>query len=351
MRQRLALLGVLTAVVAAVSLATITVVAQSGSAAQKPATAKAYAVPRTADGQPDLQGVWAYATITPMERPKELGSKDTFSDQEAAEWEKTTLANRDNDRRDDDPSRTRPVVNGGLATADVARAYNQFWWDYGTKVVGTKRTSLIVDPPDGRIPALTPEAQKKVAERLDASERAAAGPEDRGLSERCINWGTAGPPMRPGAYNNNFQMIQSRDHVVIFNEMIHDARIIPLDGRPHLPQNIRQWMGDSRAHFEGNTLVVETTNFTNKSSFNGSDENLRLTERFSRVGPDTLMYEYTINNPTAFTKPWTVQIPMSRNPLPMYEYACHEGNYGMFGILSGARAVDKAAADAKKGSN
>jgi len=349
MRCRFASVSVLAAVVAALSMATITVAGQSS--APKPPAGTAFNPPRTADGQPDLQGVWGYATITPMERPKDLGAKEVFSDQEAAEFEKTTLANRDNDRRDDDPSRTRPVVNGSVATADVARAYNQFWWDYGTKIVGTKRTSLVVDPPDGRIPALTPDAQKRVAARLEAGDRPAVGPEDRGLSERCINWGTAGPPMRPGAYNNNFQMVQSHDYVTIVNEMIHDARIVPLDGRPHLPQNIRQWMGDSRGRWEGNTLVVDTTNFTDKSSFNGSDENMHLTERFTLVDADTLLYEFTVDNPTAFTRQWTAQIPMSRNPLPMYEYACHEGNYGMFGILSGARAVEKSAADAaRKGS-
>jgi hypothetical protein len=339
-------------VVAAISLSTVSVSGQSARATPKASVAKTYTPPRTADGQPDLQGVWGYATITPLERPRDLAGKEVFTDQEAADFEKVTLASRDNDRRDDDPTRTRPIVNGSVATADVARAYNQFWWDYGTKVVGTKRTSLITDPADGRIPALTPKAQAKVAERVAAGDRPAAGPEDRGLSERCINWRTAGPPMMSGAYNNNFQMVQSRDYVVIVNEMIHDARIVPIDGRPH--GTLRQWLGDSRGHWEGNTLVVETLNFTDKTSFNGSDENMRLTERFTRIDPDTLMYEFTVDNPSAFARPWTVQLPMSKNPLPMYEYACHEGNYGMFGILGGARATDKenAAADAaKKGSN
>jgi hypothetical protein len=186
------------------------------------------------------------------------------------------------------------------------------------------------------------------ARRL-AAERTASGPEDRGLGERCINWGVAGPPMRPGAYNNNMQLVQTRDYVVIMNEMIHDARVIPLDGRPH--GKVRQWMGDSRGHFEGNTLVVETVNFTDQTSFNGSDENMKLTERFTKVDPETLVYEFTIDNPTAFTRPFTIQIPMTKNPLPMFEYACHEGNYGMFGILSGARALDRSAVEAaKKGS-
>jgi hypothetical protein len=156
--------------------------------------------------------------------------------------------------------------------------------------------------------------------------------------------------MMSGAYNNNFQMVQTRDYVVIVNEMIHDARIIPVDGRPH--GGLRQWLGDSRGHWEGNTLVVDTVNFTDQTSFNGSDENMRLTERFTRLDANTLMYEFTVDDPTAFAKPWTVQLPMSKNPLPMYEYACHEGNYGMFGILSGARAVEKNTAEAaKKGSN
>jgi hypothetical protein len=323
--------------------------AHAQQAAPKGGAAKPFSPAKTPDGQPDLQGIWGYATITPLERPSELAGKQTFSDEEAASFERDTLAKRDNDRRDDDPTRTPAVVNGQKATADVARAYNQFWWDYGTKVVGTKRTSLVVDPSDGRIPALTPKAAERAEARRMAAERTASGPEDRGLGERCINWGVAGPPMRPGAYNNNVQLLQTRDHVVILNEMIHDARVVPLDGRPH--GKLRQWQGDSRGHFEGNTLVVETVNFTDQTSFNGSDENMKLIERFTKVDPETLLYEFTIDNPTAFTKPFTVQIPMSKSPLPMFEYACHEGNYGMYGILSGARALDRAAAEAtKKGS-
>jgi len=209
-----------------------------------------------------------------------------------------------------------------------------------------------VDPPDGRIPPLTPEAQKRVdAEVAHATLHPADGPEDRPLAERCILWPTAGPPMLPGAYNNNYQIVQAPGYVAILVEMIHDVRIIQLDAQPHLPPNVRQWMGDSRGHWEGNTLVVETTNFTNKTgdlsagmqraTFRGSDENMRLIERFTRVDPDTILYEFTVDDPTAFTKPWTAQIPMTKIPGPILEYACHEGNYAMSGVLSGARAEEK----------
>jgi len=228
---------------------------------------------------------------------------------------------------------------------DVATAYNQFWYDRGTKAVGTRRTSLIVDPPDGHLPALTPEAQKRVQDKRAWMEaHSTDGPEGRSLGERCILWATAGPPMLPGPYNNNFQIVQTRNQVVILNEMIHNARIIPLDGSPHVAANIRQWMGDSRGRWDGNTLVVDTTNFSDEYSFRGSDRNMHLTERFTRVSPDTLLYEFTVDDPTAFTKPWTVQIPVTRTKGPIFEYACHEGNYAMTDILAGARAAEKRAA-------
>jgi hypothetical protein len=197
---------------------------------------------------------------------------------------------------------------------------------------------------------LTAEAQKRLAARTAALQRPAAGPEDRGLPERCILWPTAGPPMLPSAYNNNYQILQTAGFVVIFIEMIHDVRVIPLDGRPHLPGNIRQWMGDPRGHWEGNTLVVDTTNFTDKNPFRGSDRNLHLIERFTRIDPDTIIYRFTVDDPTAFTRAWTGEAPMTRTPGPIYEYACHEGNYGMTNILSGARADEKAFEEAKEGS-
>lgn len=291
--------------------------------------------PRTAWGAPDLQGVWNYATITPLERPAELAGKQVLTDREAAEFEKQTLERRNPDRRD------------GGAAADVGRAYNQFWWDYGNKVVGTKRTSLIVDPPDGKIPPLTEEGRKRVEARAAMLRRPPEGPEDRNLWERCI-LGTAGPPVVPGPYNNNFQIFQTREYVIILNEMIHDARIIPLDGRPHLPSNIRQWMGDSRGRWEGKTLVVDTTNFTGKTNFRGSGEGLHLTERFTRMDGGTLLYEFTVDDPSAFTRPWTAALPMTRSDELIYEYACHESNYGMFNMLSAARAGEKAGTGSNK---
>ena len=281
-------------------------------------------------GQPDLQGIWSNATITPLERPADLAGKQTLTAEEAAAYEKKVV------------DRTNADHRGTNNEADVATAYNQFWYDRGTKAVGTRRTSLIVDPQDGHIPALTPEAEKRVNEkRAWMEEHATDGPEGRSLGERCILWATAGPPMLPGPYNNNFQILQTRDRVVILNEMIHDARVILLDGSPHLPANVRQWRGDSRGHWDRDTLVVDTTNFSDQYSFRGSDRNMHLTERFTRASPDTLLYEFTVNDPTAFTKPWTAQILVTKTKGPIYEYACHEGNYAMSDILAGARAAEK----------
>lgn len=336
---------VLGTLIAVVWLTSGAIAGQAPSPGPKAAPpAKPYTPPRTVDGQPDLQGTWSYATLTPLERPKELSDKEVLSDEEAARFVKRTLAQRDNDRRDEDPTRTRSTVNGGVATADVARAYNQFWWDYGTSVIASKRTSLIIDPPDGRLPALSAVAQKRQQDREEAGERAANGPEDRSLGERCIVFvPRSGPPMTPSAYNNNFILVQSRNYVTILNEQAHDARMIPLDGRPHLPQNIRLLRGDGRGHFEGNTLVVETTNYTDKTNFMGSGQNMVLVERFTRTGPDMLDYQFTVTDPESFAKPWTAQIPMPRTNGQLYEYACHEGNYGMVGILSAARAAEGAA--------
>jgi hypothetical protein len=293
---------------------------------------KSYTPPRTPFGQPDLQGVWTNTTITPLERPKDLGDKAVFTPEEAARYEKETNQRNDTDNRESSPE------------ADVNRAYNQFWWDRGTKVVGGLRTSLIVDPPDGRIPPLTEAAQKSMAALIASNrEHSTDGPENRLLQERCLNWPTAGPPMLPSFYNNEYQIVQSPGSVAIVIEMIHDVRIIPLDGRPHLPSNIRQWMGDSRGHWDGNTLVVDTTNFTEKTRFRGADENLHLTERFTRVSPDVVLYEFTVDDPTAFTKPWTARIPMRQAKGPVFEYACHEGNYAMVDILAGARTAERKA--------
>ncbi len=278
------------------------------------------------DRKPDLNGVWDFRTITPLERPESHAGKAVLSDQEAAEFEARTAARRV-DRK------PRPGSVGG---------YNQFWFEWGTKVLNDKRSSLIVDPADGRVPPLTAAAKDR-AETLSAVRaRRPEGPEDLNLWSRCLLGFNAGPPMNPSAYNNNFQLVQTADHVVILTEMVHDARIVPLDGRPHLPPDIRQWRGDSRGRWEGDTLVVETTNFTRETSFRGSGPNLHLVERITHVDQDTLLYEYTMNDPESFTKPWSVAVTMRRSEEPMYEYACHEGNYAMTNILGGAREEEKA---------
>ncbi len=300
------------------------------AAGQGPAVKKTWNAPRTADGQPDLQGVWTNATITPLERPTDLAGKTFFTEAEAAAYEKRVVENANVDRRRSD------------IAADVALAYNEAWWDRGTKVVKTLRTSLIVDPADGKLPPLTPDGQKRAAAL--AEQRAlhpADGPESRSLPERCLLWPTAGPPMMPSVYNNNYQIFQAPGYVAIVVEMIHDVRIIPLDTRPHLPSNVRQWLGDSRGRWEGNTLVVETTNFTGKTRFRGTGENMHLIERFTRTDPDTILYEYTLDDPATYTRPWTAQVTMSKSQSQVFEYACHEGNYGMAGILAGARAEEK----------
>ena len=286
--------------------------------------------PHTPDGQPDLQGVWGFATITPLERPNDLAGKQFFSEKEAVEYEKQFLERNNRDRRD------------GPTESDVSRAYNDFWWDSGTKVVTTRRTSLIVDPPDGKLPALTAAGQKRAADRAEARRlHPNDGPENRPLAERCLMWGTAGPPILPSAYNNNIRIVQGAGYVAILNEMIHDVRVVPLDSRPHLPQNVRLWMGDSRGRWEGNTLVVDTTNFSDKTNFRGADQNMHLIERFTRAADGMLIYQFTVDNETSFTRAWTAEIPMTKSNQPMFEYACHEGNYSLTNVLAGARAEER----------
>jgi hypothetical protein len=223
----------------------------------------------------------------------------------------------------------------------VGGAYNEAWFDRGTKLGSNLRTSVVVDPADGRVPALTPEARTAAAARAAIQRRSPEGPEDFALPVRCLVWGTSGPPMVPGPYNNYYQIVQTHDQIAIDVEMIHDVRMIALNGRPHLPSAIRQWMGDSVGHWEGDTLVVDTTNFTDKTHYRGSDENLHVVERFTRMDADTIRYQFTIDDPTAFTKPWTGEIIMNRMPGPMYEYACHEGNYALKNMLAGARAAER----------
>ena len=277
-------------------------------------------------------GVWDFRTITPLERPAERGDQEFLTEEEAAGLESAAV---DRSERLAQPSevRTEPLPAGGSVGA-----YNDFWFDRGFNVVASRRTSLIVDPPDGRIPALTPAGQQRAAMRSAARARPAVTWEDRSLFERCV---TRGLPRLPGGYNQNLQILQTAEHVVILYEMMREARVVPLDGRPHLPAAVRLWHGDSRGRWEGDTLVVETANFSPKNDFRGAGAGLRLVERFTRVDADTIDHQVTISDPTTFTRAWTAAIPLRRTDAPMYEYACHEGNYGMEGIMAGARADER----------
>ena len=322
--QRVALVRVLAILIA---LAPVSVAAQPSSSA-------ATSVPRTPDGRPDLQGVWDFGSVTPLQRPAALAGKEFLTEEDVSALEAQAASRVDRPPRAGDPG-----------------SYNRFWFADGTKVVGTRRTSLIVDPPDGRLPSYTSEGKTRMAVRADARGRN-AGPEDRDVDERCILGFNSGPPMLPGAYNNFVQMFQIPGYVVILNEMVHDVRLIPLDGRPPLPSHIRQWKGDSRGRWEGDTLVVETRNFRdlgtahpapNMEILEALDGQLHLVERFSRLDADTLLYEFTINDATAFTTPWSAELTMTKTENALYEYACHEGNYGLSNILAGAQAADRAA--------
>ncbi len=319
---------------AALSIAAVPAFGQTSTPARRAATgsSKTWTPPKTADGKPDLQGVWNSATLTPFERPKEYANKEFFTPEEAAKYSKEELARVDGDRRD------------GGGGQDVGRAYNEFWRDRGT-LSPDLRTSMVVDPPDGRIPPLTPQAQKMVTDRRNAARgHQFDGPENRGLAERCIQVRNAGPPMIPTNYNSNYQIVQSPGVVALISEQIHDVRIIPTTPRAHVPPNIRLISGDSVGRWEGNTLVVETTNFTDRTAYENSGEHMKLIEKFTRTGPDSLMYEFTVDDPESFTKPWTARYQMTKVNDDLFEYACHEGNYGLAGSLSGARAEEAAAA-------
>jgi hypothetical protein len=296
---------------------------------------KTWTVPRTADGQPDLRGIWTNSTLTPLERSNEFREKPTLTQQEAVDYEKRIAVQGSRDRRDGDPE------------TDVARAYNELFYDHGDKLarIGNSiRTSIIVEPPDGKIPPLTTEARDRIQNRrelgrLHPADRA----QDRSLTERCIYWATAGPPMLPGPYNNLYEIQQTPGYVTILSEMIHEVRIIPLDRRPHLPGAVRLWTGDPRGHWEGTTLVIETTNFTGKTQFRGASQDLKVTERLTRIDANTIVYRFTIEDPAAFTKPWTGELPLVATAGPIFEYACHEGNQALVDILAGARAEENKA--------
>jgi hypothetical protein len=307
---------------------------QGGSTAVKPGGAPAgWTAPRTAWGDPDLEGIWSYATITPLERPDRYAGREFLTREEMAALNADAASA--GDRRSDDPQ------------ADVAGAYNAFWWDRGAS---TGRTSLIVDPPNGKLPALTPEAERRrAAVAADRRGHEFDSWENRPLQERCLTY--HGVPPLPTGYNNHYQIVQAPGIVAILDENIHDVRTIPLDGRPHLPPGVRQWNGDSRGRWEGDTLVVETTNYHEKTTFRfpTASETLRAVERFRRVGPDTIDYRYTIDDRGTYARPWTVELPLSRIEGPIFEYACHEGNYSLPHVLAGARAGEKQAEEPGSG--
>ncbi len=320
------------------------------------AAAQSTGAARTPWGDPDLQGVWDYRTVTPLQRPDAQADKAFLTEEEAASLERDNL---DRNQRLLTRGAERTAANNQVDTREDGTPgfYNNFWLDGGTTAVGTRRTSLIVDPPDGRLPRLMPEAQRRAdspeASRIAATRRGAlpvASWTDLDAGDRCIQHAKAGPPISVGGYNNNVQVFQAPGYVALLNEQNHDVRIIPLDGRPHVGSRIRQWMGDSRGHWEGETLVVETTQFNGKHDQVGrpllsTGENLSLIERFSRTDRATLIYEFTATDPTIWVSPWTAQLPMKRNPDLIFEFACHEGNYGLYNIMAGSRTQELAATD------
>jgi hypothetical protein len=317
--------------IGALAIATAAACGGAAPAGEDATTPSSWTPPRTPWGDPDLQGQWNNQTSTPLERPLTgpLAGRETITDEEAETYERTQRQLFDEAPRAGDPG-----------------TYNAFWRDEGKALT---RTSLIVDPPDGRVPAYTPEAAKRLA--AERAERARRGPADSytDLSPwtRCISRGWNGIG---SWYSSNYQIFQSPGYVVVFQELIHEPRIIPLDGRPHLPRGVGQWLGDSRGHWEGNTLVVETTNFDPKTNFRGSRDTLRLIERYTPIDANNLGYEFTIDDPETFTRAWTVSRPMRRQTdgITIYEYACHEGNYAMSGILRGARVEEESAAGARR---
>ncbi|SPE41691.1 conserved exported hypothetical protein [Candidatus Sulfopaludibacter sp. SbA3] len=295
------------------------------------------AIPRAQDGHPDLQGIWTNATITPLERPAALANKPTLTDAEATVFEKMAAK----DLADVDGKSEHPLL--AAAGSNGTGGYNVLFIDRGSefaRVDGVKRTSLIVDPPDGKVPALTGEARQRNMAAARGNNYDSV--KNRPPAERClVGFGsTSGPPMLPVLYNNNYQIVQTAGRVMILVEMVHDARIVRIGGT-HAASNVRQWLGDSVGHWEGDTLVVDTTNFTDKNRFHGSGENLHVIERFTRTGASTILYRATIDDPITFTRQWTLEFPFVAAQGPIYEYACHEGNYALTDILGGARKADK----------
>jgi len=299
-----------------------------------------WTVPRTPDGQPDLQGIWANNSATPLQRPAQFGDKAVLTEEEVA-----ALTQRLSEFRDDDQAGDLLGDNLILKVLDPTfdpefdretGDYNAFWL---VERQFDNRTSLVVDPSNGRIPSLTTESRSRAEVRgAYRREHPSDGPEDRSLGDRCLHFEA---PRLSAGYNSYFQILQTPDHVAILQEMGHISRVIPLDARPHADEAIRLWTGDARAHWEGDTLVIETTNYSADTRYRGATEGLRLEERFTRVAPDILEHEVTLNDPATWTQPWTVQLLLEATEDPIFEYACHEGNYAMEGILGGARLQEK----------
>jgi hypothetical protein len=349
MHGRSIALAAAAALTAAASLTPLTAQAPSTAKPASPAAkSKTWTPPRTADGHPDLQGTWSNGTITPLERPDGASLVLTKADAERLE---KGLADRSK-QLDQPSSPDRPAPpkggDGSTGAAGNVGGYNNFWLEPGDRVAvvnGEYRSSLIVDPPDGKIPPITAEARQRNAARLAAMRGRGQfdHPELRPLGERCLmSFGSnAGPPMLPNYfYNNNYQIVQTKDHVMILVEMVHDVRVIRMGGE-HAPKHLRPWMGDSIGRWEGDTLVVETTNFHPLQVFRGASENLKVTERFTRTGPETILYKFMIDDPTTFTRSWSGEVPFTRTNELIYEYACHEGNYALSNILSGERARER----------
>jgi hypothetical protein len=336
-RRFLVSVGV-TAVTVIMLVATIPLSGQGPSVATNAnqPVAKTYSPPRTPDGQPDLQGFWTNAGYAPLERPDNV-TKEFYTPEEAAAFEKRFV--------DTEAEQTEPGT-----IPDVHYDHTQFGLDRSIAGYSSNlRTSLIVDPSNGKLPPLSAEGKKRAAERAEARKRM-GGPYDAAqnlpLGARCLVMDRMGPPMLYGNYNNTYQIVQAPGYVMILAEMLHEFRVIPLDGRPQLPQDVRQWIGSGRGRWDGETLVVETTNFNGKNPLQGSSENMRLVERFTRVDEHTMRYQFTVDDPATWTRPWSAEMPMKTTIGPIFEHACHEGNRSLYNILAGARADEKRAQEA-----
>ena len=328
------------ALVSALAFAILPAAGQTPAGKNAAAAVKAtWTPPRTPDGHPDFQGVWTNNSVTPLQRPKELAGKEFYTESELAAVRQKQLERYDLDEKEGEPAANHSGVEGAAAET-VHYDHAQFGLDWlQSKLNWNRRTSLIVGP-DGTIPPLTPEARDRRATRAAAAKgHELDGPENRPLEARCITRANVGPPLLPTRYNSNLQIVQGPGYVTIETEEIHDARVISTNGRPHLAKSVRQWMGDSVGHWEGNTLVIDTTNFTDKNPFPGA-QNLHVIERLTRTGEDTLLYQFTVEDPGMWTKPWSGEVPITKMTGQIYEYACNEANYGLENTLRGARVAD-----------